>query len=234
MGAILDVKPLTEIDAIIFDMDGTIVLSRDIAIESVHRGAMQMFEKLGIDAPLPDKERILESIGMPSPLYFAALFPSLEPDVRAAIHRRIYELEGELLAQGYGSYAPGAPGALVHLREMGLKLGLASNCGVEYFQSNIEAFSLGDYFDEMLCSGMRAYPEKSVLVREILGKFGTRRALMVGDRVYDIDAAIECGLVPIGCTYGYGTEEELKGASILIDSLDDLVEHLRGQEVAQG
>jgi len=217
-------KPLAEIDTIIFDMDGTIVLSRDIAIESVHRGAREMFGELGIDAPPPDKERILKSIGMPSPVYFAALFPDLEPSIRAKIQQRIYELEGQLLAEGGGSFAPGAPGALVQLRQMGLKLGLASNCGMDYFESNIKAFDLGKYFDAMLCSGMRGYPEKAVLLRELLDKFGAQKSMMVGDRCYDIEAAIQCEMLPIGCLYGYGTEEELKGASLMIGSLDELIE----------
>ena len=220
----MDTMPLANIDTIIFDMDGTIVLSRDVAIESVHRGAKEMFEELGIDAPPPGKERILESIGMPSPEYFAALFPDLEPDVRAAIQKRIYELEGQLLAEGGGSYAPGAPDALVQLRKMGLKLGLASNCGIDYFQSNIEAFGLGEYFDTMLCSGMRGYPEKAMLLKELLDKFGAQKAMMVGDRCYDIEAAIQCDIVPVGCLYGYGTKEELKDASFIIGSLDELID----------
>ncbi len=223
-----DAMPLASIDTVIFDMDGTIVLSREVAIESVHRGAKEMFEELGIDAPPPDKERILKSIGMPSPEYFAALFPDLEPDVRAAIQKRIYELEGQLLAEGRGSYAPGAPDALVKLRKMGLKLGLASNCGQDYFQSNIEAFELGEYFDAMLCSGMRGYPEKAALLEELLGKFGSQRAMMVGDRCYDIDAAIKCGLVPVGCLYGYGTAGELADAELLIKSLNEIPAMLNG------
>jgi len=211
------------IDTIIFDMDGTIVLSRDVAIESVHRGATEMFEKLGIDAPPPDKERIQESIGMPSPEYFAALFPDLDPSVRADIQHRIYELEGQLLAEGGGSFAPGAPDALVQLRQMGLKLGLASNCGIGYFESNIQAFGLERYFDAMLCSGMRGYPEKSVLLKELLDKFGAQKSMMVGDRCYDIEAAIRCDMVPVGCIFGYGTKEELEGASLIIESLDELI-----------
>ncbi len=216
-------KPLAEIDTIIFDMDGTIVLSRDVAIESVHRGAKEMFEELGIDAPPPEKEKIVESIGKPSPEYFAALFPELEPSVRADIQRRVYELEGQLLAEGGGSFAPGAPGALVQLRQMGLKLGLASNCGIGYFESNIEAFGLGKYFDAMLCSGMRGYPEKSVLLKELLATLGAQKAMMVGDRCYDIEAAIQCDMVPVGCLYGYGTKDELEGASLTIGSLNELI-----------
>ena len=219
-------KKLAEIDTVIFDMDGTIVLSRDIAIQSVRRGAEEMFQELEIAASPPDEARILESIGKPSPEYFAALFPELEPCVRERIQERIYELEAQILAQGGGEFAPGAPDALVRLRRMGLKLGLASNCGVRYFESNVRAFRLGEYFDAMLCSGMRGYPDKSVILRELLNTLGARHAIMVGDRCYDIEAAAQCDVFPVGCVYGYGTKQELEGASVIIANLNELIDIL--------
>ncbi|MBN2208923.1 MAG: HAD family hydrolase [Candidatus Coatesbacteria bacterium] len=219
-------KQLAEIDTIIFDMDGTIVLSRDIAIESVRRGAKEMFAELGIDASPPDEARILEGIGKPSPEYFAGLFPELGPSVRAQIQQRIYELEAEILAQGGGKFAPGAPDALVRLRHKGLKLGLGSNCGLGYFESNVNAFRLDEYFDAMLCSGMRGHPGKSAILKELLNTLGAGQAMMVGDRCYDIEAAIQCDMFPVGCVYGYGTRQELEGASVIIANLNELIDIL--------
>ncbi|RLC44312.1 MAG: hypothetical protein DRH70_08935 [Candidatus Coatesbacteria bacterium] len=216
------------IDSIVFDMDGTIVLARDVAIQSVKRGTKEMFEELGIDAELPTIERILDSIGKPSPEYFASLFPDLEPSVRAKIQQRIYQLEAKLLAEGVGSFAPGAPGALVKLRRMGLKLGLASNCGVGFLEANIDAFGLDKYFDMILCSGMRGYPPKAALVKEILAEFGSQMAMMVGDRSYDIEAATECKMIPVGVSYGYGAPGELQGAELVIDNLNQLPSLLDG------
>ena len=66
-------------------MDGTVVLAKDVAIQSVHRGTKEIFLELGIDAELPTRERILDSIGKPSPEYFASLLPDLEPPVRSKI-----------------------------------------------------------------------------------------------------------------------------------------------------
>jgi len=214
--------PHDRIDSIVFDMDGTVVLARDIAIRSVHRGTKEIFLELGIDAALPTRERILDSIGKPSPEYFASLFPDLAPSVRSRIQQRIYQLEAKLLAEGAGSFAPGAPGALVKLRRMGLKLGLASNCGVGFLKGNIDAFGLDKYFDMVLCSGMRGYPPKAALLKEILAEFGSKRAMMVGDRSYDIDAAIECKMIPVGVSYGYGAPGELQGAELLIQDLNEL------------
>lgn len=211
-------------------MDGTVVLARDIAIQSVHRGTEEIFLELGIDAALPTRERILDSIGKPSPEYFASLFPDLATPVRGRIQQRIYQLEANLLAEGAGSFAPGAPGALVKLRRMGLKLGLASNCGVGFLKGNIDAFGLDKYFDMVLCSGMRGYPPKAALLREILAEFRSKRAMMVGDRSYDIEAATECKMIPVGVSYGYGAPGELEKAELVIDNLNELPSMLDGSK----
>lgn len=39
-----------------------------------------------------------------------------------------------------------------------------------------------------------------------------KSAVMIGDRHYDINAAVKCGIDSIGVLFGYGSEEELKAA----------------------
>ena len=212
------------IDSLIFDMDGTVVLSRDFALSSVFEGTQQVFRERGIDLPLPSQETILANIGKPSVEFFRSLFPELDQRLRDEIQQRIYAVEERMLAAGAGSFAPGAPGALEELRAMGLRLALVSNAGTRYFRMNIEAFHLDRYFDAMLCSGQRGYPPKSAIIREVALTIGAKKAAVVGDRRYDIEAAVECGMVPIGCVYGYGEEEEIAAARLLIGSLDELVE----------
>ena len=43
-------------------------------------------------------------------------------------------------------------------------------------------------------------------------------AVMVGDTKGDVDAGTAAGLYPIGCTWGYGTREELEGADEIYDA----------------
>ena len=59
-----------------------------------------------------------------------------------------------------------------------------------------------------------AYPENTV---------------MIGDRAYDMEAAVEAGIRRIGVTYGYGTEEELvqAGAETAADSPSGIYGALR-------
>ena len=67
---------------------------------------------------------------------------------------------------------------------------------------------------------------KYEMIAESLEHFGTEpaRAVMVGDRHFDIDGAKEAGVCSIGAAYGYGTEEELisAGADFIARSVSDI------------
>ncbi len=56
-------------------------------------------------------------------------------------------------------------------------------------------------------------------------------AVMVGDRLHDIEGAHACGLPALGVTYGYGSRNELTaaGADALADTPSDAVRVLLGR-----
>ena len=211
-------------DTVIFDMDGTVLLSRKVAVESVMLGTREMYKKLCIDARPPDEHMIVASIGKPSPDYFRALMPELDDPTRGRVTQRILELERQLVADGFCEYAPGAPAALLRLRQMGLALGLASNCGQGYFEACTTSMKLGDYFDMMLCSGMRRFPPKAALLREVARSLGAVNPVVVGDTLNDLDASVTCGYPFVGVTFGYGHEAELAPSAVaMIGDLTELV-----------
>lgn len=67
---------------------------------------------------------------------------------------------------------------------------------------------------------------KTVLVEKAVKHFGISkdRALMVGDRYFDIDGANGAGVESIGVTFGYGSEEELRnaGATYIADNTGEI------------
>ena len=73
---------------------------------------------------------------------------------------------------------------------------------------------------------------KGPMVAEVLERFSLPpgQCVMVGDRRYDMEAALANGLGAIGVTYGYGSREELQesGAGTLVDSVKELEEILAG------
>ena len=217
-------RELQGTDAVIFDMDGTVLLSRRVAVESVMRATREMYAKLGVNAKLPDERTIVASIGKPSPDYFKALMPELDDSTRGRVTQRILEVERQLVADGFCEYALGAPAVLLRLRQMGLALGLASNCGQGYFEACTTSMELGEYFDVMLCSGMRGFPPKADLLREVTRSLGAVNPIVVGDTSNDLDASLACGYPFVGVTFGYGHEAELATSAVaMIGDLGELV-----------
>jgi len=65
---------------------------------------------------------------------------------------------------------------------------------------------------------------KSDLLKQIIKKEGVKRALVIGDRGLDIEAAKKCSCPTIGVSYGYGTKEELSqaGADTIAETVGEL------------
>ncbi|TKH05950.1 5'-methylthioadenosine nucleosidase, partial [Bacillus wiedmannii] len=63
---------------------------------------------------------------------------------------------------------------------------------------------------------------KSDLVKNILNKYDIKEAAVVGDRLSDINAAKDNGLIAIGCNFDFAQEDELAQADIVIDDLLEL------------
>jgi phosphoglycolate phosphatase-like HAD superfamily hydrolase len=63
---------------------------------------------------------------------------------------------------------------------------------------------------------------KSDLVQSIIKKYGITNGAVVGDRLSDISAAKDNGLVSIGCNFDFAQEDELSQADIVIDDLIEL------------
>jgi phosphoglycolate phosphatase-like HAD superfamily hydrolase len=51
----------------------------------------------------------------------------------------------------------------------------------------------------------------------------THETLMVGDSGYDIAAGKGAEVLTIGCDYGYGSAEELRGADRIVSSIGEII-----------
>jgi len=56
----------------------------------------------------------------------------------------------------------------------------------------------------------------------IIDKYGITHGAVVGDRISDINAAKDNGLVAIGCNFDFAQEDELAQADIVIEDLNEL------------
>ena len=55
-----------------------------------------------------------------------------------------------------------------------------------------------------------------------MNKYDIKEAAVVGDRLSDINAAKDNGLIAIGCNFDFAQEDELAQADIVIDDLLEL------------
>jgi phosphoglycolate phosphatase len=87
----------------------------------------------------------------------------------------------------------------------------------------LDAVGLSRHFAWIAGPAMDSAMEpKAVTVRDALGRVGGPPAVMIGDRVHDIDGARANGIPVVGVTWGIGDARELSGADALVGSPDEL------------
>jgi len=84
-----------------------------------------------------------------------------------------------------------------------------------YARQILEHFDLAKYFTFAGGSGLDgSLPAKSDVIRYVLEETGTnaQHAVMVGDRLHDVEGAALWGIPTVGVLWGYGSDAELTGA----------------------
>jgi phosphoglycolate phosphatase len=204
----------------IFDMDGTLVDSTELAYLAARDGLLDYYRERGLEPRLPSRAELTALVGLPSLEYFAGLLPPERRADAAALRALVSRHEREHLAAGRGRLFDGVWETLGLLRERGFRLGLVSNCGQNYFDANLEHLRLREVMDVAFC--LDHLPSKIENVRAALAHLGCRDGVMVGDRRADIEAGRANGLRTVGCAYGFGTREELAEADFWIDAPREL------------
>ena len=122
---------------------------------------------------------------------------------------------------------PGIKELLEDLKRHGVRILLASSKPELYARKILEHFQLLPFFDFVAAATMDdTRSKKTDVVRYALESCGISpdRAVMIGDRHYDIEGAKDNALEGIGVLWGYGSREELSaaGATLLAESVPQL------------
>lgn len=196
-----------------FDFDGTLC-DTEADIKAAWRLALAA---LGRDCP--DFDRVYRTgptIDQVVHMLFADATPRLVDDVRG-LFRRFYDAGGFPATRPY----PWIPGWIESLRNRGRHVYVATNKRYSPLVPLMEKMGWTDVFDGFYAFDM--FPgvklRKAELLRRIMEERGIAAAdaVMVGDTVGDVEAGREAGMYTIGCTWGYGTREELEGADEIYD-----------------
>lgn len=190
--------------AVVFDLDGTLTRSG----EGIMRSAAYALEKIG--ARVPDESTLLKFIGPPLVHSFMELIHLSEQEALRAqtFYRERYNETGLFENEVY----TGIPRILTRLKNAGAYLAVATGKPQGPTERILKHFGLFDLFDEVVGIGEKVLTaDKKQLIQTALNGF-SGRAVMVGDRRFDIEGAQAAGIDSIGVSYGYGSEEELLAA----------------------
>jgi phosphoglycolate phosphatase-like HAD superfamily hydrolase len=210
-------------DAVVFDLDGTLVATDRFWIESADRGARRAFRELGLERTLPTSEQWMSLVGLPLDVGFRSLFPELTEAQRFAVIRACVEEEEALLGRDGVPAMPEAREVVRSLAEQGLAVGIASNCEQSYLERMLRALELGDLVRAAYCRESPGIASKADMVARLLADFGTRSAVMVGDRSSDRDAAWQNGIPHVHCAFGFAQGDEVVEAEGRIAALPELL-----------
>ena len=211
---------------IFFDLDGTLTDSAPGIIHSVQYA----LKKYGIEA---EENDLRSFIGPPLVHSFQERFGfDHDKALEAVAYYREYFTAGGMFEN---SVYPGVEEMLQKLKKEGLMLAVATSKPEFFSKQILEHFALTRYFDFI---GGAAMDETRTTKVEVLSyalqelQVDPAKAVMIGDRENDMEAASLLGTESIGVLYGYGSKEELAhaGAKVFAETPMDICRIISGWE----
>lgn len=195
---------------VIFDMDGTLIDSRAIILESMRRA----FEGRG-EAP-PSDAATLSIVGLSLPEAVMRLHPEADAETAADLTARykasFMEIRAERGPEGESPLFPGAREALERLAARGWLLSVATGKARRGLDHVLDAHGLREMFSfTQTADDARSKPHPEMLERCIdLHGVAPRDAVMIGDTTFDLDMGASAGAHVIGVDWGYHPVAELR------------------------
>ncbi|MBP3301287.1 MAG: HAD family hydrolase [Clostridia bacterium] len=211
---------MKQYDVILFDLDGTLT---DPA-EGITKSVEYALNQYGIS--VENREALLPFIGPPLIDSFMEFYEfSKEQAVEAVeVYREYFRVKGMFENEVY----PYVPELLQALKNQGKTLLVASSKPEEFVKTILKHFGLLDYFDFVGGAAMdETRTKKEDVLRYVFAEANVtdlQKAIMVGDRKFDVEGAHAFGMDAIAVTYGYGSREELTAArpEYLADSPEEV------------
>lgn len=216
-------------DAVLFDLDGTLLATERFWLPAARVGARRAFEELGLEREPPSAEEWLSLVGLPIKQGFRDLFADLEHAQADLILARCTEEEHFAMKAGGAALLPGVTEILETFARRGVAMGIASNCYQGYLDTALETVGLGRWIEEARCLESPGIRDKAGMVADLLDTFGTRSAVMVGDRAGDRDAAHANGLPHVHLSNGFAPRGEQVECEAVIEDFLELAGTLDGR-----
>ena len=219
---------MSRFDAVVFDLDGTLVDSRVAIIDAVRAGVREAVAEANLPQPEISDDTLRAALGKPAREYFLTILPETLGHLAERVKEAATRHEVEALAAGHGRLYDGVLPALDTLQAAGVRLAAVSNAQAPYFRAALEHTGLLARFDHTECHEElppeSARPFKLTLLQRAIARLevSPSRVLMVGDRAEDIEAGRAAGCATLGIPFGFGSPDELATADQQLSHFDEL------------
>lgn len=217
------------VQGVIFDVDGTLVLSND-----QHAKAwVDAFAEFGYDVPF---ERVRPLIGMGGDKLMPEVVPGLNDEEGRG--KEIAKRRKEIFKTRYLHTLTPANGSrqlLEHLKNARVKVVIGSSATSEELSSLLQAAQVEELVEDATTS---SDAEESKPAPDIVGvaldklKLAPEQAIMIGDTPYDIESAKGCSVGVIAVRCGGFSDDQLAGALAIYDDPADILAHIKDSPLA--
>lgn len=186
------------VDALIFDMDGTLWDATASYAEIWNR----CFEESGMTCKV-DSDELMQYMGQPISYIVKGITGNcLDDEKMKAFTDRLEVLEDEMMPVLGGKPFDGLKEGLAELSKF-YKLFMLSNCGPDGLPNFMRFTGTEAYFTGAVSYGNRPVP-KGDNMKYIISKYGLESAVYVGDTQGDCDETHRVGIPFVYVKYGFG------------------------------
>lgn len=202
--------------SVLLDLDGTLVDSAPGIVSTL----AYTLEDMGRE--VPSMKDLLRWVGPPLPESFATRGGMSSSEVAEAI--RIYRARYLDVGVYDAKLFDGVTALLRGLKDAGAHLAIATSKPTTPATIMLEHFTLSDFFDVISCAandetrGSKAEVVEDALAGLRQKGLPTDNAVMVGDRIHDVEGAGHHGIDTIMVRWGYGGPAEWEKAHHVVDT----------------
>lgn len=196
---------MTELSALIFDWDGTLMDSVSKIV-----GAMQAAaDQVGLEVRSAREVRDIIGLGLPEAI--ATLYPELNDPAAAVALAQAYSKQYIQLEETPSPLFDGVAESLAYFRETGVALAVATGKSRRGLDRVLAQHDLVGFFDATRCADETASKPHPLMLLQIAGELGVApsQSLMLGDSEFDLRMATNAGMRAAAVSFGAQPREHL-------------------------
>jgi len=178
---------------VVFDVDGTLHDTFRWWSPVIRAGLKVFAEREGIPIRMPSDQEAEAVVGMRDAGVWAPFLPDGHKHRWQDLRSVVVPMEVETISSGTDYLFPGVRALLPHLRRLGVRVALASNCRTAYMNAVQHGQGLRQISDWQFCLDSPGVADKRDMLRLAQEAAGAERVVMVGDREPDHEAALALG-----------------------------------------